>query len=578
MLRSLYVQNLAVIERAELQFGPGLNVVTGETGAGKSLITGSLSLLAGARASSDTIRTGADTLVISGVFEPSGSDWRRLVEEAGVPAEGDELLVRREVTRAGRNRVFVNDHPVTLRLLSAVTRRLIRIFGQRDELGILSPELQRAWLDRSGGDPVAALVSSCGSAYEVYREAADRLERLSGDDRLRLERIDLLKFQTSEIDAAHLLAGEDEDLRAERQVLRHAEAIASALHQALALLSEDEQAVDSRLAQAQRALQDIARWQAEAGDWADTLAEAATLVNDVTTELRSRAAGSDSDPRRLDRVEERLSVIERLTRKYGGGSGDVLEHGRHLAEELLELETADVRRDEVERQATACLAEYRARAESLSRTRRELGAALRKDILRHLRDLALERVEFDVEMGRVPLPDSPLEVGGERVAFGRRGFDQVLYRFSANPGEALRPLSRVASGGELARLFLALQTAVRGAGPAAGSTLVFDEVDAGLGGAEAAIVGSKLKGLARGGQILAVTHLPQVASRGDRHLEVRKEVRAGRTRVDVHRLDDERRVEEVARMLAGEEITETARSAAEELLAGASVWAGRKRG
>ncbi|MCY3970487.1 MAG: DNA repair protein RecN [Acidobacteria bacterium] len=571
MLRSLYVQNLAVIERAELQFRPGLNVVTGETGAGKSLITGSLSLLAGGRASSDTIRTGADTLVISGVFEPSGSDWRRLLEEAGVPAEGDELLVRREVTRAGRNRVFVNDHPVTLRLLSAVTRRLIRIFGQRDELGMLSPELQRAWLDRSGGDPVAALVSSCGSAYEAYREAADRLERLSGDDQLRLERIDLLKFQTSEIDAARLLAGEDEDLRAERDVLRHAEAIASALHQALALLSEDEQAVDSRLAQARRALQDIARWQAEAGGWADTLAEAATLVSDVTAELRSRAAGSDSDPRRLDRVEERLSVIERLTRKYGGGSSDVLEHGRRLAEELLELETADVRRDEVERQAAACLAEYRARAETLSRARRELGAALRRDVLRHLRDLALERAEFDVEIDCASHPDSPLEIGGERVAFGRQGFDQVTYRFSANPGEALRPLSRVASGGELARLFLALQTAVRGAGPAAGSTLVFDEVDAGLGGAEAAIVGGKLQRLARGGQILAVTHLPQVASRGDRHLEVRKEVRAGRTRVDVRRLDDERRVEEVARMLAGEEITETARSAAEELLAGASV-------
>ena len=571
MLRSLYVQNLAVIERAELQFGPGLNVVTGETGAGKSLITGSLSLLAGGRASSDTIRTDADTLVISGVFEPSDGDWRRLLEEAGVPAEGEEVLVRREVTRAGRNRVFVNDHPVTLRLLSAVTRRLIRIFGQRDELGILSPELQRAWLDRSGGDPVAALVSSCGSAYEAYREAADRLERLSGDDQLRLERIDLLKFQTSEIDAAHLVAGEDEELRTEREVLRHAEAIASALHQALALLSEDEQAVDSRLAQARRSLRDIARWQAKAGDWADTLAEAATLVNDVTAELRSRAAGSDSDPRRLDRIEERLSVIERLTRKYGGASSDVLEHGRRLAEELLELETADVRRDEVERQAAACLAEYRARAETLSRTRRELGVALRRDVLRHLRDLALERAAFDVEIGRVSRPDSPLEVAGERVAFGRRGFDQVNYRFSANPGEALRPLSRVASGGELARLFLALQTAVRGTGPAAGSTLVFDEVDAGLGGAEAAIVGGKLKRLARGGQILAVTHLPQVASRGDRHLEVRKEVRAGRTRVDVHRLDDERRVEEVARMLAGEEITETARSAAEELLAGASV-------
>ncbi len=570
MLRSLHVQNLAVIERAELHFGPGLNVVTGETGAGKSLVVDSLSLLAGGRASSETIRTDADTLVVSGVFEPSGSDWRRLLEEAGVPAEGDELLVRREVTRAGRNRVFVNDHPVTLRLLYAVTRRLIRIFGQRDELGMLSPELQRAWLDRSGGDSVATLVASCASAYEAYRETADRLERLSGDDQLRLERIDLLKFQTSEIDAARLLTGEDEELRAEREVLRHAEAIAGALHQALALLTDDDHAVDSRLAQAGNALQDIARWQPEAGAWADTLAEVGTLVNDLTADLRSRAVASDSDPRRLDRIEERLSVIERLTRKYGGNSADVLEHGQRLADELLELETADVRRDEVEQQAAACLAEYAARAEALSLTRRELGAALEKEVIGHLRDLALERAAFEVEIGRAPRPDSPLELDGERVAFDRLGVDQVTYRFSANPGEALRPLSRVASGGELARLFLALQTAVRGAGPAAGSTLVFDEVDAGIGGAEAAIVGRKLQRLASGGQILAVTHLPQVASRGDLHLEVKKEVRAGRTQVDVHRLDDERRIEEVARMLAGEEITETVRSAAEELIAAAA--------
>ena len=571
MLRSLHVRNLAVIEQAELRFGPGLNVVTGETGAGKSLVTGSLSLLAGARASSETIRTGADALVLSGVFEPSGSDWRRLLEDAGVPADGDELLVRREVTRAGRNRVFVNDHPVTLRLLSAITRGLIRIFGQRDELGIVSPELQRDWLDRSGGESVAGLVASCASAWEAWREEADRLKRLSGDDQLRLERIDLLRFQTSEIDGARLVAGEDEELRAERDVLRHAEAIAGALHQALALLSDDEQAVDSRLAQAAGALRDIARWQPEAGTWAETLGEAGTLVNDVTAELRSRAVGSDADPGRLDRIEERLSVIERLTRKYGGRSADVLEHGCRLAGELLELETADVRREEVERQTAACLAEYAARAGTLSIARRELAAAMEKEVVGRLSDLALERAAFEVEVGRVPRSESALELDGERVAFDRRGVDQVTYRFSANPGEALRPLARVASGGELARLFLALQTAVRGGGRAADSTLVFDEVDAGIGGAEAAIVGRKLQRLARGGQILAVTHLPQVASRGDRHLEVRKEVRAGRTRVDVHRLDDERRVEEVARMLAGEEITEGARSAAEELLAGASV-------
>ena len=509
---------------------------------------------------------------MSGVFEPAGGDWRRPLEEAGLAAGGNELLVRREVTRAGRNRVFVNDQPVTLRLLAETTRGLIRIFGQRDELGMLSSDLQRAWLDRSGGDALAALAASCARAWADWRETADLLERLSGDDRLRLERIDLLKFQTSEIDAARLVAGEDDELRAERDVLRHAEAIAGALHRALALLSDDEQPADSRIAQAGDALRDIARWQPEAAAWADTLAEAGTLVNDVAADLRVRAAGSDADdPGRLDRVEERLSVIERLTRKYGGSSADVLEHGRRLAGELLELETADVRRDEVEREAEVRLLEYAGRAGALSAARRELASALEEAVLGHLRDLAFERAAFEVEVGRASRPDSPLELAGERVAFGRLGVDRVAYRFSANPGEDLHPLSRVASGGELARLFLALQTAVRGGGSAETATIVFDEVDAGIGGAEAAIVGGKLQRLAQGGQILAVTHLPQVASRGDRHLEVRKEVRAGRTRVDVHRLHGERRVEEVARMLAGEEITEGARSAAEELLAGAPV-------
>ena len=567
MLRSLHVRNLAVIERAELEFGPGLNVVTGETGAGKSLVVDSLSLLAGGRASSEMIRTGAGTLAVSGVFEPSGAAWRGQLKDAGVPADGDELLVRREVTREGRNRVFVNDHPVTARLLSTVAHGLIRIFGQRDELGMLSADLQRAWLDRSGGDSLRTLVDSCGEAYGAYREAADRLERLSLDDQLRQERIDLLKFQTSEIDAAGLLPGEDEELRAEREVLRHAEAIAGALHRAIALLSDDELAVDGRVAQAGNALSDISRWQPEAESWVEVLSGVGASVNDLAQELRSRAAACESDPTRLNQIEERLSVIERLTRKHGGSSSDVLEHGRRLSEELFELETADVRREEVQKEAAARLAEYAARAEALSAARRDRAGELEREVLDHLLDLAFERAAFQVEIARELRARSPLELEGERVAFDAWGVDRVAYRFSANPGEDLRLLSRVASGGELARLFLALQTAVRGGGPAEGSTLVFDEVDSGVGGAEAAIVGRKLRRLADGGQILAVTHLPQVASRGNLHLEVKKEVHAGRTRVDVRRLDHERRIEEVARMLAGEHVTDASRSAAAELLA-----------
>ena len=290
---------------------------------------------------------------------------------------------------------------------------------------------------------------------------------MSGDDQLRLERIDLLKFQTSEIDAAGTLQpGEDEKLRTEREVLRHAEAIAGALHQAVALLSEDDQAVDSRLAQAGNALEGIARWQPEAGSWADTLAEAGALVNDLAADLRTQAAGCEPDPIRLNQIEERLSVIERLIRKYGGSSADVLEHGRRLAEELLELETADVRRDEVERQAAALSRGVRRRGRRLCH--RPAANAPRRWRAKSSGTCgtwrwSAQRVRGR-DLGRELRAGSPLELNGEHVAFDRFGVDRVTYRFSANPGEALRPLAKVASGGELARLFLALQTAVRGAG------------------------------------------------------------------------------------------------------------------
>ncbi len=567
MIRSLHVQNLAVIERADIEFGLGLNVVTGETGAGKSLVVDSLSLLAGGRARSELIRSGAASLSVSGVFEPSGSAWRGVLDEAGVPSRGDELLVRREVTREGRNRVFVNDRPVTVRLLSQVAVGLIRIFGQRDELGLLSMERQRTWLDRSGGERMAALASACREAWEAYRGAADRLERLSLDDRLRQERIDLLMFQTGEIDAARLQPGEDDELRANRDALRHAEAIAAALHQTVALLSDDEPAADSRLGQARTALAGVSRWLPEADGWVDLLAELGVAVDDLARELRSRAAGCESDPASLNEVEERLSVIERLTRKYGGSSADVIDHGRRLAEELAELSTADEQREEAQEQARTRLAAYAERAEALSLARRDRALALEGEVEAHLRDLAFERASFEVVIGREVRSDSRLVLDGERVAFDASGVDRVDYRFSANPGQAPQPLSRVASGGELARLFLALQTAIRGVGPAAGATLVFDEVDSGVGGAEAAVVGRKLQGLAAGGQILAVTHLPQVASRGRRHLEVRKEVVGDRTGVAVLPLDRARRIQEIARMLAGEEVTDASRSAAAELLA-----------
>lgn len=570
MLRTLHVRNLAVLKEAAVEFGPGLNVVTGETGAGKSLVVDSLALLAGARASAELIRTGDEVCSVTGVFEPGASGWREVLEAAGVDASGEELVVRRELSRSGKNRVFLNDQPVTLKLLVELAPFLLGIHGQREELGLVSPDLQRSWLDSIGGAKGRELLARCEEAHRSYGELAFRLERLTGDDRLRQERIDLLRFQTAEIEAARLSAGEEIELRRQRDQLRHGEAIARSLDAGVALLSEDEGSASERLARSRAALQEIVPWQGEAEGWLAELDELQIRVDEVAAGLRRGLLAVEDDPGQLDRVEDRLATLERLFRKYGKSSDEVLEHRARLLSELGELEGDESQRETLSAEVEAALERYREAASRLSQARSRWGKRLMDDLRVELTDLALDRARFEVELERRNNAQSALRLGGEGVEFGPRGYDRVVFRLQTNPGEELRPLARVASGGELSRVYLALQVAVRGAGGAAPeATLVFDEVDAGVGGTEAATVGRKLKRLASGAQLLAVTHLPQVASYGDVHFRVQKQVRSGRTHVSVEALGGRERIEEVARMLAGEEITSLSRSHAEELLAGA---------
>ncbi|MEZ5331606.1 MAG: AAA family ATPase [Thermoanaerobaculia bacterium] len=331
MLTDLTVRNLAVLEEASVAFGPGLNVLTGETGAGKSIVVDALALLAGARASSDLVRTGSDTLVVAGRFDsPAGAAWDGLLEEAGLAVDGDEILVRREINREGRNRVYVNDQPVTLALLRRLTGPLLRIHAQRDELELASPEQQRALLDLAGGGEAGERLAQVAEAWEAYRVAAERLERVAGDERLRQERMDLLRFQVQEIEAAGLTAGEEDDLRAERQWLRHAEAIGQALGGSLDLLYETEESVVDRLARAERTLEEIGEWLQEAAQWAGELSELRIRAEEVARGVRDRLEGAEADPARLDAVEARLAQLERLFRKYGAGSRDLLERATEM--------------------------------------------------------------------------------------------------------------------------------------------------------------------------------------------------------------------------------------------------------
>ena len=566
MLRSLHVRNLAVLADVEVEFGDGLNVLTGETGAGKSIVVDSLALLAGARASTELIRSGNDALSVAGVFAPLGPAERRRLAAAGLEADEDQLVVRREVHRETANRVFVNDQPVTLRLLAELTSGLLRIHTQREELGLLSPEVQRAWLDRSGGEPAAELTGGVADAYGAYRALADRLERVSGDERQRRERLDLLRYQLGEIDGAELTVGEEDELRRRRDVLRHAEAIGGALTAARALLLEDEESAAVRLARAQQQLQQVAEWLPEVPAWLEELEEARIRAQELGIALRDRLQGVEADPRELDRLEQRLARIEPLLRKYGGGSEAVLATRERLAAELETLDADAQGRAELEARVAAALDDYAAAAAELSAGRAAWGRALARRVHAELGDLAMAKARFSVRLERQPREGSPLRLGGQAVEFSSAGHDRVAFQLAANPGEPAGPLARVASGGELSRIYLALQLAVRGGGAALPTTLIFDEVDAGIGGAEAAALGGKLQRLSRGGQILVVTHLPQVASHAARHLRVSKRQRSGRTETVVAALGAEDRVREVARMLAGREVTDLSLSHARELI------------
>lgn len=574
VLRQLHIRNLAVIVEASIELGDGLNIITGETGAGKSILVDALGLLAGARASSDLIRSGSDRLNVSALFEPLPPALRGVLSEFGIDPESDQLVVRREVSREGRNRIYIDDQPATLRALRAIAPRLLHIHTQREELELLSSDLQRRWLDRYGGE--AARLESTATAWSDLRRVAARLEKATGDERLRLERVDLLQFQLDEIDAAKLEPGEEHGLRETRLRLRNRAALVAALSSAAELLREQDDSAAERIARAEAALTEIGEWQPQADAWGKELTGARIRLEEVADELRRQLDGLDAEDGDLDGVEGRLAELERLFRKYGDGSAAVLERRAAAESELADLVGDEEHRAQLQERHEHALATYRDSARALSTARRRWGRELAATVGAELADLSLAGAEFTVDLDMTPHSEGALEVGGRSVACGADGYDRVSFQFAPNPGEGTRPLARIASGGELSRVFLALQLALRerrsrgGRSPKSSSreglTLVFDEVDAGVGGAEAAVVGRKLQSLAGTEQVIAITHSPQVACQGSDHFRVAKRAVGGRTEASLVALDRTDRIEELARMLGGEEVTALSRSHAEELL------------
>ena len=555
MLRELRIRNFAVVETATVPFERGLNVLTGETGAGKSILLDALLLLRGVRAQGDVIRTDSETATVEAVFEVSkGSTAVSVIDEAGLALEDGVLVVRRELARSGRHRAFVNDSPVTVGLLERLGDHLVEVHGQHEHQRLLESARQLDVLDRFAGaeeqrDRVAEL-------YAKYREASAAVERTRGAERDRAQREDLLRFQVSELDAARLREGEEEELRAERRRLQHAERFTTGLAQVAALLDEDDASARSRVDRAARILSDLARLDPPFAAAADPLQTARVHLEESLSIARRLREEITCEPGRLEAIDERLDALTRLRRKYGDSEAAMLKVRDEAAAELRRLERHDEVLAAEERVQAKLAAELQAAALALSERREAAAARLGPRVQRELRALGMERAVFVATTER-----------GEPATVSARGLDRVEFRLAANAGDRPAPLARVASGGELSRTMLAV-TAVLAARDGV-PTLVFDEVDAGIGGGIAGVVGDKLAAAAEGRQVLCVTHLAPIAARAHHHLRVSKSVRAGRTRAAVAPLGGPERVAEIGRMLGGDPPSDAALRHARQLLAAA---------
>lgn len=550
MLTELIVRNFAIIDRLHLTFGPGFNVLTGETGAGKSIIIDAIGLLLGDRARPDLIRNGEEEATVEALFDLSQRpDLRAEIAGAGFE-ESDELLVRRIISRTGKNRLFINGSMAKLAQLHPLTSRLTAIYGQHEH-----QRLQRTETHMTLLDDFADLGGELGAYQHFYRELAEltaRLRHLDEHERERRQRLDLLSFQSREITAANLLPGEDEELAAEKVLLQNAERLSAATAGGYEKLYGGKGAVCEIVAAVASPLADLAEVDPSLGRLAETIRGALYSLEDVSRELRDYAGRLVFEPERRGEVEERLALIAALKRKYAPTLDELLKYRARIEEEIAVLGDAETTREGVLQRIAASRDRLEKAGRELSARRMEAAEDLRRGIEGELKDLALEKARFEMRFFDLPEP-------------GPNGVERGEFYIAPNPGEEPKPLAWIASGGELSRIMLALQRAAPGAERI--PTLVFDEVDAGIGGAAATAVGEKLRGVAQGAQVLCITHLPQVAAFGDRHYRVEKREEGGRTFTAVTLLEADERVREMARMLGGAMVTDRTLDHARELVA-----------
>ncbi len=553
MLSLLKIKNIALIDELFIEFGEGLNLLTGETGSGKSIIVDSLGALTGERVSGDLIKEGREKALIEGLFLVGADDEiTAVLDSAGIEFETDkeiELIVRRELASNGRNRVFINNQLVTQGLLKDLGSRLADIHGQGEQTTLFNPACHIEILDGFAKIDVSEVQDLFAEMQEIKRE----LNTLREDDAQKLQLVDILRFQTDEIKRANLQAGEDEQLEDEKKRLNNVEKLSTLSDEAYRLLYEDNDAIVAKLGRVSKLVEELSEYESGFGEYPESIESAHAVLEDLAIFVRDFKNSIEFSPSRLEEIENRLSEIAGLKRKYGGTLATVLAHCAESKERLDNIETAGEKEQQLNSDLHEKKREYVAASILLSARRKKSAKEFEKRVGEQFISVALEKARFEVKFEQ-----------RSEESFAANGIDEVEFYFSANPGESPKPLAKVASGGESSRLMLILKTA---SGLSAdGKAVVFDEVDAGIGGRVAEAVGLKLKALAGSQQILCVTHHPQVASLADRHYLVEKTDDGKKTRVAVRELDENEKLEEVARMLAGEKITAEARENARSML------------
>jgi len=558
MLKELQIRNFALIDELELGFEPGLNVITGETGAGKTILMAALELAVGGKASAEVIRTGEEEATIEAVFEVAGETAHARLADSGFEAPGRELLVRRALARSGRNRIHLNGTLATLAVLEVIGDSLIRVYGQHEHHTLRQSETHLGLLDAFADH--ADLLEGMRKRFAAHHDLAERLRRVLAGKETARARAEMLRFQLKEIGDAALTPGEEEALRQERQVLSAAEKLAEAARFGEHALYAGESAAASTVRKLSARLGELVDTDPRLGEIAKLVDEAYTLVEEAGWRLREYAEKLVFDPERLEEVDNRLVELAKLKRKYGDSVDAILALRESALRELADLDLGEEGQAALEAEATRAEKAAHVAAATLSKSRRTAARRLEGRVRGELGELGMKDARFEARFA-------------DETTLSAAGFDAVEFYFSANAGEEPRALARIASGGELSRIMLALKSLALEDADA--PTVIFDEVDAGIGGAVAEVVGRKLAALASRRQVLCITHLPQIAAFADHHFAVEKATERGRTRSTARRLGAEERCEEIARMLGGVKVTAEARKHAEQLLAlGRS---GRKR-